>query len=124
MTNPDSTYAKPFLTVPAQIHRLRERGMDCQSGAFATAVLERYGYYRLSGYWHLYRELPLEPESRTDEDGREIRLDTFIQGTNLPHVVELYDFDHMLRNKLGEALRPLTQDFRRLGLIGYLAQRL
>lgn len=128
MTNPDSTYAKPFLTVPAQIHRLRERGMDCQSGAFATAVLERYGYYRLSGYWHLYRELPLEPESRTDEDGREIRLDTFIQGTNLPHVVELYDFDHMLRTKLGEALSTIEISLRyfighRLGRADKFAHR-
>ncbi|MGP6172181.1 Abi family protein [Microbacterium sp. A204] len=112
MTNPDSTYAKPFLTVPAQIHRLRERGMDCQSGAFATAALERYGYYRLSGYWHLYRELPPELELRTDEDGREIRLDTFVQGTNLPHVVALYDFDHALRTRLGETLSTIEISIR------------
>ncbi|MHA3685042.1 Abi family protein [Leucobacter sp. HY1908] len=128
MTNPDSTYAKPFLTVPAQIHRLRERGMDCQSGAFATAVLERYGYYRLSGYWHLYRELPLEPNPRTDEDGRELRLDTFIQGTNLPHVVALYDFDHALRTKLGEVLSTIEISLRyfighRLGRVDKFAHR-
>lgn len=50
MQNLDSSYAKPFLSIPAQIRRLRARGMDCGSDEFAAAVLERYGYYRLSGY--------------------------------------------------------------------------
>ena len=58
MMNPDSTYTKPFLTLPEQIRRLRERGMDCGSEGYASSVLERYGYYRLSGYWHPYRDRP------------------------------------------------------------------
>ncbi|MCG7305334.1 hypothetical protein MHJ63_08675 [Pseudoglutamicibacter albus] len=29
MKDPHSTYAKPFLIVPEQVRRLRERGMDC-----------------------------------------------------------------------------------------------
>ena len=39
MTTPNSTYAKPFLTVPEQIRRLRERGMDCGDDAYAAEIL-------------------------------------------------------------------------------------
>lgn len=61
MTPLESTYEKPFLTVPEQIRRLRERGMDCGDDAYATEVLQRYGYYRLSGYWYVYRDWPAPP---------------------------------------------------------------
>ena len=100
MSTPDSTYAKPFLTIPEQIQRLRTRGMDCGTETFAAGVLERYGYYRLSGYWHLYRARPEPPADRFDKDGREIRLDSFMPETSLAHVVALYEFDHELRTRL------------------------
>lgn len=112
MTIPESTYSKPFLTVPEQIRRLRERGMDCGTDNFATGVLERYGYYRLSGYWHLYRARPAPPAPEFDDDGREIRLDTFVHGTNLAHVVALYDFDHDLRTRLSDALSLIEVSLR------------
>ena len=51
MMNPDSTYTKPFLTLPEQI-----------------------------------------------------RLDTFVPGTSLEHVVSLYEFDGELRTRLGGVL--------------------
>ena len=69
MTNPDSTYAKPFLTLPEQIRRLRERGMDCGSEDYTSSVLERYGYYRLSGCWHPYRDRPDLPAPQSDKCG-------------------------------------------------------
>ena len=81
MQNPDSSYAKPFLSIPAQIRRLRTRGMDCGSDEFAAAMLERYGYYRLSGYWHPYRQFRPAPAPALDAEGRERRLDTFRPGT-------------------------------------------
>lgn len=91
MSTLDSTYANPFLSIPEQIRRLRGRGMDCGAEQFASGVLERYGYYRLSGYWHLYRARPEAPADRFDEDSREIRLDSFVPGTSLAHVVALYE---------------------------------
>lgn len=112
MSTPDSTYAKPFLTIPEQIRRLRERGMDCGAAAFASGVLERYGYYRLSGYWHLYRARPEPPEPRFDKDRREIRLDSFVPGTSLAHVVALYDFDHELRTRLGDIISTVETALR------------
>ncbi|MBW3085895.1 hypothetical protein KEM60_02106 [Austwickia sp. TVS 96-490-7B] len=104
MTTPNSTYTKPFLTVPEQIRRLRGRGMDCGDDAYATAVLQRYGYYRLSGYWHLYRDRPVPPAPRFNEEGREIRLDTFAPEAGLAHVVALCEFDHQLRMRLSDVL--------------------
>jgi len=128
VTSPDSTYSKPFFTVPEQIRRLRERGMDCGTDAFATEVLERYGYYRLSGYWHLYRGRPMPPDRQFDVNDREIRLDTFIPGTSLSHVVSLYDFDHDLRTRLSDVLSTIEISFRffighRLGKVDKFAHR-
>ncbi|WP_210602888.1 Abi family protein [Brevibacterium oceani] len=112
MSAPDSTYVKPFLTVPEQIRRLRARGMDCGTEKFASGVLRRYGYYRLSGYWHLHRARPEAPADWFDENGREIRLDTFVPGTSLAHVVDLYEFDHELRTRLGHVLSAVETALR------------
>lgn len=131
MTTSNSTYAKPFLTIPEQIRRLRERGMDCGENAYAADVLERYGYYRLSGYWHLYRDRPAPPAPPAplfDEDDREIRPDTFVPGTGLAHVVSLYEFDHELRMRFSDALSMIETAFRffvghRLGRVDAFAHR-
>jgi excisionase family DNA binding protein len=128
VTSTDSTYAKPFLTIPEQIRRLRERGMECGTNAYASSVLARYGYYRLSGYWHLFRATPEPPECRFDDDGREVRLDVFVPGTRLDRVVALYEFDHVLRSRLGDVLSTIEAAFRffighRLGRIGAFAHR-
>lgn len=128
MTTLNSTYAKPFLTVPEQIRRLRGRGMDCGDDAYAAEVLQRYGYYRLSGYWHLYRDRPAPPAPRFDDEGREIRLDSLVAGTRLAHVVSLYEFDHELRMRLGDVLSTVETAFRffighRLGRVDTFAHR-
>lgn len=128
MTNPDSTYAKPFFTVPEQIRRLRERGMECGTDAYASGILERYGYYRLSGYWHPYRKRPTPPDPVYDDNGLEIRLGSFVNGTNLAHVVALYDFDHQLRSRLSDVLSTIEIAFRfyighRLGKADKFAHR-
>ncbi|SBN59517.1 Abortive infection bacteriophage resistance protein [Propionibacterium freudenreichii] len=128
VTTLNSTYAKPFLTVPEQIRQLRGRGMDCGDDAYAAEVLQRYGYYRLSGYWHLYRDRPVPPAPRFDGEGREIRLETFVAGTRLVQVVSLYEFDHELRMRLGDVLSTVETAFRffighRLGRVDAFAHR-
>ena len=112
MSNLNSSYAKPFLTIPEQIRRLRERGMECGTDAYATAILERCGYYRLSGYWHIYRECPERLEDQFDNKGREIRLDSFVEGTSLSQVVALYDFDQELSVRLLRVIRAIEVSFR------------
>src|SRR5699024_12268335 len=102
--------------------------MDCGDNAYAAAVLQRYGYYRLSGYWHLYRDRPAPPAPRFDDEGREIRLDTSVPGTDLAHVVSLYEFDHELRMRLSDVLSTIETAFRffighRLGRVDAFAHR-
>lgn len=128
MQNLDSSYAKPFLSIPAQIRRLRTRGMDCGSDEFAAAVLERYGYYRLSGYWHPYRQFQPAPAPALNDEGRENRLDTFRPGAKLAQVVSIYDFDQQLRTRLSALLSQLEISLRffighRLGAIDLFAHR-
>ncbi len=102
--------------------------MDCGSEDYASSVLERYGYYRLSGYWYPYREWPDLPAPRFDKWGHEIRLDTFVPGTSLEHVVSLYEFDGELRTRLGGVLSMIETAFRffighRLGRVDPFAHR-
>lgn len=128
VTTLDSTYAKPFLTIPEQIRQLRARGMDCGPDAYAATVLRRYGYYRLSGYWHVYRGWPEPPTPHVDGDGHETRLDTFVDGTTLERVVALYEFDQDLRVRLGATLGTIETALRffmghRLGRIDAFAHR-
>jgi hypothetical protein len=49
-------YDKPYLTLAQQVEKLRVRGIALE-GDHAQHVLERIGYYRLSGYWYPYRIL-------------------------------------------------------------------
>ncbi|NHI16257.1 Abi family protein [Microbacterium excoecariae] len=124
----DSTYAKPFLTVPQQIRRMRQRGMDCGGDNDASHILQRYGYYRLSGYSYPYRRRPVPPEDLHDDKGREIRLDDFESGTTLAHVAAMYEFDHELRTRISDALSSLEVSFRffighRLGKMDRFAHR-
>lgn len=123
-----SSYAKPFLTIPQQIHRMRQRGMDCGADREAALVLQRYGYYRLSGYSHPYRMRPVPPAAQVGADGREIRYDTFVPGTTLSKVAEIYAFDDELRSRVADALRSLEVSFRflvghRLGKLDAFAHR-
>lgn len=102
--------------------------MDCGTDDYAWAVLERHGYYRLSGYWYPFRTRPVPPAPQVDDDGREIRLETFEPGTRLEHAVAIYEFDHELRTRVGEVLSALEITFRflighRLGKLDRFAHR-
>lgn len=107
MANIDSTYSKPFLTVPEQISQLRSHGLECGSDEFAASVLERFGYYRLSGYFHPYRK-PAPVNSRN----RGARNGDFVRGASLAQVVELYEFDRMLREKVSAVISTIEISFR------------
>lgn len=124
----NSRYAKPFLTIPEQTRRLRERGMDCGTDREAAHILERHGYYRLSGYWYPFREQPVPPAPRRDRQGREIRLNSFEPGTSLAHVAALCEFDQELRSRLQDVLGITEVALRfyighRLGRIDAFAHR-
>lgn len=49
-------YSKPHLKFEEQLSRLVERGMQIDDQRAAATALRRIGYYRLSAYWHHWRQ--------------------------------------------------------------------
>lgn len=102
----DSSYAKPFKTVREQVSLLASRGMEIGHRETAEALLERIGYYRISGYWYPFRERV------TNDDGNRVVLSTFRPGTTLEHVCAIYGFDRELRAALFDALEAVEVAIR------------
>lgn len=103
-------YKKRFLTIDEQIDLLRSRGMEIsdQDLTHARGLLTRVGYYRLSGYWHIYRK---------PKEGAHGLGDTFFSGVTLRQVEELYDFDRRLRVLVFDAIESIEVALR--ALIGH-----
>ncbi|MFF0541216.1 Abi family protein [Nocardia thailandica] len=107
-------YDKPFKTLPEQIALLRSRGMHIGDESAASAHLLAIGYYRLSGYWYTFRESA--PPCAVACACRSHRADTFVAGTSLDQVVELYEFDRALRLLVLDAIERVEVALRmRLG---------
>ena len=81
--------AKPHLPLLQQLDVLRSRGLALGEPAEALRSLQRFGYYRLSGYAY--------PMRNTKPRGEPGRLDTFVPGASLKLVVQLAEFDKQLR---------------------------
>ena len=75
------TYSKPPLTFAQQVDRLIGRGLVVEDRARAEATLARINYYRLSGYWRIFR--------RADE--------TFRPDGSFDKALAIYEFDRQLR---------------------------
>ena len=73
-------YSKPFKTFEEQADLLVSRGMGGDRDVL-VAHLKDVGYYRLSGYWHIFKR----------EDN------TFDEGTTFSRVWDLYTFDRQLK---------------------------
>lgn len=80
--------SKPFKSIDEQIEILKNRGMEVASSEFAAQWLKSVGYYRLSGYWFVYRQ---------SRDRDSDHYDQFIEGTRFEDVADLYEFDRKLR---------------------------
>ncbi len=89
-----TSYNKPFKTLQEQAALLRERGLAIGDEAAAAAQLLAIGYYRLSGYWYIFREHAV-PCALSCDCSR--RSDRFVGGTTLSQVIDLYEFDRKLR---------------------------
>jgi abortive infection bacteriophage resistance protein len=108
-----STYPKPFLSIPEQIERLVERGLDVGDLATAEALLRRYGYYRLSGYWHPLRRAEFDVSS-----AKVVYHEAFKQGATLTQAMALADFDRKLRSHFLLAIERIEVAMRvRLALL-------
>ncbi len=91
------SYPKQAVTFDNQLELLIERGLEINDRAKALDTLSRISYYRLSGYWHPFRDNPGEG---------------FIAGANFDTVLGLYDFDRKLRLLVMDALERVEVTLR------------
>jgi abortive infection bacteriophage resistance protein len=118
-------FTKPYLSVPEQVALLKRRGMVISDDGAAEAYLRRIGYYRLSGYWHSWRNsTPPNPPSQPAL----IVHDDFRPGAEFRHVVELYVFDKKLRLLILDGIERIEVGLRTeiallLGLYSPVAHR-
>ncbi|MCF6777638.1 Abi family protein [Thiotrichales bacterium 19X7-9] len=87
---------KPWTNYQEQLALLQQRGMSITDDEKAISYLQRIGYYRLSGYWHIFKKI----------ENKKF-LDEFILGTNFQDVLELYLFDKKLRLLILDAVERI-----------------
>ena len=112
-------YSKPWRSHDEQLNLLIERGMVVTDKRWALEQLDRIGYYRLSGYWHVLRERS-GPLCLLDEHGKKskrgpadtLALDAFRTGATFQHAVDLYVFDKRLRLLVLDALERIEVALR------------
>ena len=97
-------YEKPWLSYREQLDKLKNRGLAVTDESKALEYLERIGYYRLSGYWHPFRERSelFCPVGAGIPKGKKTKptstvLDGFKPGASFEAAVRLYVFDKKLR---------------------------
>lgn len=95
---------KQWLSFADQLQQLQVRGLQVDNSDAALAYLERLGYYRLSGYWYPLRAVD---QVASADQGKAVRLDTFVPGSRFEDVVRLYVFDKKLRLLALDALERI-----------------
>lgn len=101
-------HAKQFKTYAEQVDLLRKRGLQIGDRAWAENFLQRFNYYRLSGYW--YPLLKFNPQ-----DG--VATENFVDGASLELVAALYEFDERLRHGIFRELDRVEMAVR--AVLGY-----
>lgn len=94
-------YAKPAVTIQDQLNILLARGLVVTDQQLAISKLQSISYYRLSGYLYPFR---------IRSNGQV--LDSFILGTTLDQMLELYEFDRHLRLLILDAIERVEVAIR------------
>lgn len=81
---------KPWKSFEDQLEVLIKRGLEVSDNGTAIQYLDRIGYYGLSGYWYLFRQLDTN-------SAQGFRTSEFIKGSRFEDAVNLYVFDKKLR---------------------------
>ena len=84
--------SKKYQTIEQQVNLLRSRGLELDGEP--ERWLRSVNYYRLSGYWYIYRQLAVPQEGKVG------RSDQFEVGTKFSSITDLYEFDRKLRTLL------------------------
>ncbi|MGV8911715.1 MAG: Abi family protein [Rhodoglobus sp.] len=98
---------KPHKTYAEQLAVLKRRGMSVADDAAALALLQRAGYYTLSGYSHPFRLKTANGE----------RSERFREGTTFESIHALWSFDNRLRAATFASVQTVETHLR--ALIGY-----
>lgn len=98
------SFTKRFLDAGGQLVLLKQRGMTIPDERLAKSCLERISYYRLSAYWHPFR----------DQIGSSATpaSDTFRAGTNFTEVYQFYVFDKEIRLLVSDVLERIEVALR------------
>ncbi len=99
---------KPHKAYLEQVALLKEHGMHVEDDTAAVRLLQRVGYYTLSGYSYSFRLKSLEG----------IRTDQFRSGTTLVQIQSLWEFDSRLRGATFASLQHVETCLR--ARLGYL----
>lgn len=103
---------KCFKTINEQLEILKSRGLAVQDEVAAKEFLKRNNYYRVSGYSLTLR-----------------RDDVFFKNAEFQNIVDIYEFDHELRNILLNYIERIEVAFKAIyaykfaeafGPVGYL----
>lgn len=84
-------YTKPWLTYENQANLLQKRGLIFDRTELIMRLSE-VGYYRLSGYWYVFKQDP-----NSDDE-------SFIEGAVFSDIWDLYTFDRRLRLNVLDAI--------------------
>jgi abortive infection bacteriophage resistance protein len=92
------SYTKPFLSYAAQLSLLKSRGLTFTDETKALHLLEKIGYYRLSGYWY-----PLLADKEKH---------IFKPDANFETAFSLYKFDCELRKLISAEIEKIEVAIR------------
>lgn len=98
-------YTKPWLSFEQQADLLMtERGLYANRDDLVKH-LANIGYYRLSGYWYVFKRKP-----KSDDEGE--KDERFIEGTSFDQIWNLYTFDRQFRLIVFDAIERVEVYFR------------
>jgi abortive infection bacteriophage resistance protein len=94
-------YEKPYLYIDQQIELLQQRGLIISDLKQAKHYLSNIGYYRLSGYFHVFKEIEANPDFTYRV------LDNFKPEVDFKDVLNIYIFDKKLKLLLMDAIERI-----------------
>lgn len=105
-------YPKPWLSLTDQVALIQARGLGLTDVDSAERVLASIGYYRLSGYWYPYRRSVPVPTTDPNQLSANLVIDDFRSGSTLQQVVDLYEFDRVLKLLVMDAIERVEVTVR------------
>ena len=98
-------YTKPWLSFEQQADFLiKEWGLIADRNELIERLSDT-GYYRLSGYWYIFKRKPI-----ADDEGP--KDERFVEGTTLEAIWSLYVFDRQFRLVVLDAIERVEVYFR------------